>query len=169
MNKLIYFDEISQSLSIAVYHAHANLKNMSGLLRMTIQSGMWRKRILTVTGDIVEFESFEAYVIANPPYGLGTDIQTLKWLCGNDKELIGLIEKANEIQLAELEEKQPDRLKKFRHLSKDWTIQKLMDDGKHELAKDVLMGKVTPYSAQMQMGWRKKTKSKRITTKTDKA
>lgn len=81
MNELVYFDEITHSLSQAVYRGNASLEVIPGLLRLVIGEGMWKRRLSAVTGDIVEFDTFEQYVTALPPEGLGTTIAVLKCLC----------------------------------------------------------------------------------------
>ncbi|MDX2163016.1 MAG: hypothetical protein SF162_16995 [bacterium] len=164
MTSLAYHDEVSRTLSQAVYHAHVNLMNMNGLLRITIQNGMWRKRFEGITGQIVEFETFEEYVTAQPPYGLGSDIKTLKLLCLGDEELIKLLEHASFIQPTKLElthrSEKPLKPKRF---SKEWTIDRLIDEDRFDLLKELTSGKSTPYAIQVAMGWRKREKKDKNT------
>lgn len=94
MNELVYFDDITQSLSKAVARGEASLDAVPGLLRMIIRRKMWRKRISSITGGIVEFESFEQFVNALPPEGLGTTIEAIKCLCCNEPKMLATIEKA---------------------------------------------------------------------------
>lgn len=93
MNKLLYFDEITRSLSNAVARGEASLESVPGLLRMIVTKKMWKKRILSVTGEIVEFNNFEEFVTTLPPEGLGTSIRALKHLCSYEPKLIAIIDR----------------------------------------------------------------------------
>lgn len=86
MNEEVYFDEIAQSLAHAVYRGDASLNTVPGLLRLILEQDMWRRRVSSVSGQIIEFSSFLDFVVALPPEGLGTSIQKLKCLCGYEPE-----------------------------------------------------------------------------------
>ncbi len=156
MNELIYYDEITRSLSQAVYHAYANVKNVNGLLKMTIQSGMWRKRMETVTGAIVEFSSFEDYVVGEPPQGLGTDIPTLKLLSFGDEELLSLIENASTVKPIPPQQRS-EKIRKPKRLSREWTVDKLIEAQRLDLLKELTAGKISCNAIHIMMGWRKKS------------
>jgi|SRR5579859_3173117 len=157
INELVYFDEITQSLSKAVYHANANLKNTMGLLKMIISQEMWRKRIVTITGEVVEFQKFEQYVVAQPPEGLGTNIETLKFLCCSDASLVELIDRAvAPPPLKFTASSQMEEAQRPARFSKEWTLKRLQEAGRKDLIKRLKRDDVTPYSVQIEMGWRKK-------------
>ena len=156
MNELIYYDEIAQSVSRSAYHAQANLENLLGLLKMTICDGMWRKRQVAITGEIVTFDTFEQFVNAKPPEGLGTTISKLKWLCTVSPELLSLIEKADTIlQKPPESPSATNKPNKPALYSKEWTIDQLETANRPDLTKKLLTGKMTPSEVQVEMGWRK--------------
>jgi hypothetical protein len=93
MNNFVYFDEITQSLSKSVARGDASLKAVPGLVRLIIGKKMWKRRISTMTGHLVEFDSFEHFVTSPPPEGLGSSVETLICLCAYDHKTIQLIEK----------------------------------------------------------------------------
>jgi hypothetical protein len=98
MNKLVYNDQVVQSLTSSIKHGGANLANIPGLTKRVIKEEMWRERTLSEagmrTGEVVCFNSFAEFVIAEPPDGLGIDLVTLNRLCSDDIEALDLIDQA---------------------------------------------------------------------------
>lgn len=79
---------LTQSLGSASHSGEHGLKTVPGLLKLVREKQAWMERIIVQTGEEFEgFSSFEEYVKANPPKGLGTDLATLKKLIIDDKEL----------------------------------------------------------------------------------
>jgi hypothetical protein len=187
MNEMVYYDGIAQSLSRAAYHAHQDTKNTIGLLRMVLRDGMWRKRLVTVTGKVAEFDRFEDFVTALPPEGLGSSIEILKLVCASDPDLLTMIEQAinaDKLVVQKLQPLPPIRETKgkleiqsiptprisppaqpipssYRRFSKDWTLDRLQKANRPDLAAKIKSGKMTPYRVQIELGWRKKPKKNR--------
>jgi hypothetical protein len=74
----------------AFYHAcrrgEGGLKSVPGLLLRIINEGLWKKRKIKQTKEIVEFDKFEDFVTGMPPEGLGENPETLKNLCRDNEE-----------------------------------------------------------------------------------
>lgn len=69
------------------------LNVVPSLVREIINGEMWRERVEPGSGQLVPFESFAAFVAAPPLEGLGADIQMLKRVCANDKDVLDLIDR----------------------------------------------------------------------------
>lgn len=81
----------------ALYRSIRNgrsIDNIPGLVKQVIQDEMWKSLLVKETGEIVEFPSFCEFVKTSPPEGLGASLDTVKRLCRDDNEAIGLIDEA---------------------------------------------------------------------------
>lgn len=85
---------IVDCLRSAVMEGGAGLKDVPGLLRRTIDEGLWRERVIIRTGEVKTFERFIDFVTTQPLEGLGANIETLRRLCVDDKPLVDLIDRA---------------------------------------------------------------------------
>ena len=81
--------------------ASSGLENFPGLLKRVLKEDMWRERVVERTGEVVTFDSFQAFVEAPPLEGLGTTIENLLNLCQHDPELVSLIHQATQRTPAE--------------------------------------------------------------------
>jgi hypothetical protein len=159
MNELVYYDEITQSLSQAVKWGGAGLGNIPGLLKMVIEKQMWRKRVVVMTGEVKEFRYFEEYVIAHPPEGLGADVKMLQRLCCNEPDLLDLIEQAIESRQGERTDLHDNIMKvdgKEQGTSAEYALRRLRKD-RPDLHQRVTAGELSPNKAMIEAGFRKRT------------
>lgn len=93
-NELMERGYLTKSLGNAAHSGDHGLKNVAGLLRRALDKHVWKERIIVETGEKFEgFPNFEIYTEANPPKGLGIDVETLKRLVEHDPKLIDDIDK----------------------------------------------------------------------------
>ena len=69
------------------------LKSVPGLLLRIINEGLWRKRRIKQTKEIVEFDKFEDFITGMPPEGLGENPEILKKLCRDNDEAIEALQR----------------------------------------------------------------------------
>ena len=67
---------------------------LPGLLVNIIKEGIWQRFVVDVTGEEVEFDSFEEFVTADLPDGMGTTVQRLKHLCRDEPVALDAIDRA---------------------------------------------------------------------------
>lgn len=162
MNELVYYDEIAQSLSKAVKWGGENLKNIPGLLKMVLEQGMWRKRAVAMTGQIVEFQSFEQFAEANAPEGLGSDVKTLLRLCADEPKVLSLLETETKKTLGENGRPNEETVTRNslrpaqRGNTREYAVARLDRDGHTELAEQVLNREITAAEARRQAGYEKR-------------
>jgi hypothetical protein len=70
-----------------------DLKQLPKHIKVILKRGMWKSRIVKQTGERKEYKRFEEFVVAEMPYGLGSDISQIKNLCKDDTTTVDLIEK----------------------------------------------------------------------------
>lgn len=80
-DQLVRNGQVVRSLGDAVARGMASIPSVPGLLRSVIEKDMWRERVVTQTGEIARFDTFEAFVSAYPPEGLGTTVAVLESIC----------------------------------------------------------------------------------------
>jgi hypothetical protein len=156
VNTDIENDQIVQSLSEAVWSGEANLSTIPGLLKRVIKEGMWQRRMVLKTGEIVQFRRFAEFVASPPLEGLGTDIKTLQRLCADDKEALVLIDEAVQNRhgvnqhtedLYNIQERAPSGT------SQAATIRRLRKD-RPDLLERVVAGDLSPNAAAREAGFR---------------
>lgn len=87
-NQLVERGYLTQSLGSAAHSGEHGLRAVPGLLRRVIEEKAWENRLIIETGEEFEgFLTFEAYVKANPPRGLGAEVELIDKLIGNDEDL----------------------------------------------------------------------------------
>lgn len=159
MNEMVYYDQITQSLSKAVSWGGANLTSVPGLLKLVLEQEMWRKRVIVATGEVVEFKRFEEYVVTNPLEGLGANMALLRRMCENEPDVLDLMDRAVQNPpdvhvgggyIVTATEKRPEgnsSAKALRRLRKD----------RPDLHKRVLNKELSPNAAMIEAGFRPKT------------
>src|SRR4051794_7842693 len=71
-DELVKRGYLTQSLGNAVHSGEHSFQNVPGLLRHVLEIHAWEKRVIVETGEeFPGFPSFESYVCAHPPKGLG--------------------------------------------------------------------------------------------------
>lgn len=87
-------NNIIDDLRSAITDGTAGLFDVPLLIRRVIENEAWRERFVSQTGEIVRFSSFEEFVAAAPPEGLGTTISQLQRLCADDLAVVDLLDQA---------------------------------------------------------------------------
>lgn len=136
---------------------------LPGLVRQLLDKEAWREFMIP-GGQLVQHETFGAFVQADPPKGLGGRKSQLAALCGTDEKL------AARVRALLLEESAPppphggdrrsgdfqdcDTNLKVKPDSSDHIVGRLkrLDPA---LAEKVVRGEITPNAAALEKGWRK--------------
>jgi hypothetical protein len=156
---------LTQSLGSASHSGEHGLKTVPGLLKLVLEKEAWRERIIVQTGEeFPGFPNFKAYVEANSPRGLGTDVKTIeKLIDANDTKLLKAFHDALKHQGQRTdfvdninEVKRPDGT------SKAYAIQKLSDEGRIDLLDQVKAGKLSASAAMKKAGFRRPKISVRL-------
>src|SRR5262249_55064586 len=92
--RLLTLDQQTQSLGRALVDGGHGLDVIPDLTKQIIEGQGWRRRLMDRTGELVEFDSFEAWVTALPLEGLGTNLRLLRNLCRDDLEALAAIDAA---------------------------------------------------------------------------
>jgi hypothetical protein len=152
---------IVNRLQQAVIHGDGNLASVPLNVRQVITSGAWTDYI-TVTNERARFDTFAAFCEKPRPWGLGTDIATLKRFCNHDETALNAIDevtrqghggdrrseafKAGNARL-ETGPNKNTRQHAIRHLR----------DKRPDLHAKVLAGELTPHRAMVLAGLRRPT------------
>jgi hypothetical protein len=157
-NQMVERGYLTQSLGSASHSGEHGFKAVPGLLKLVLENRAWERRIIVETGEEFEgFPSFEAYIKANPPRGLGTDVKTIeKLIDAKDTKLLKAFHDALKHQGQRTdfvdninEVKRPDGT------SKAYAIQKLSDEGRIDLLDQVEAGKLSASTAMKKAGFRR--------------
>src|SRR5712691_5068549 len=88
VNQLVERGYLTQSLGSASHSGEHALKTVPGLLKLVLKERAWERRIIVETGEEFDgFPSFETYIKANPPRGVGVSIEVIDTLIDKDEEL----------------------------------------------------------------------------------
>lgn len=93
MSKEASNGQLNRALYWAIVHGKS-IENIPSLVKQIIQNESWKSFLIEDTGEIKSCKSFAEYVTKPVPDGLGTDIDTLWRLCGNDIEAQAKIDEA---------------------------------------------------------------------------
>lgn len=85
MGEEVYNGQMGRALYSAIRDGKA-IENIPGLVKLIIKEQCWKRLLIESTGEVKEYTNFAEYITTPPPEGLGTDIETLWRLCGNDIE-----------------------------------------------------------------------------------
>ena len=58
-----------------------------------IKNGTWKYRAERLLGKIVEFHTFQEFIEAPPPMGLGSRLEKLRELCSGSEEALRMIDR----------------------------------------------------------------------------
>lgn len=70
------------------------IDNIPGLIEQLLAEDIWKEVYVEDTERVVTYERFEDFVTTPPPEGLGTKIETLKRLLGDNNAALNLLEAA---------------------------------------------------------------------------
>lgn len=96
MDKMIYYDQITQSLSESLHYGSSTLADIPNLVKQVLEKKMWKERVVRATGQLVKFDYFADYVTAREPEGLGGNVGQLRAICRDRQDVLTLID--NEIK-----------------------------------------------------------------------
>lgn len=161
---------LTQSLGNASHSGEHGLKTVPGLLKLVREKEAWKERVIVQTGEEFEgYPTFEEYVRANPPKGLGIDMETLKRLVADDGELFDWIreeERKSHPNGGDRRSKEARGKISFNNVktdepklpqgnSKAYALQKLSDEGKVDLIEQIKAGKISANEAMKRAGFRR--------------
>lgn len=86
-------DTVVRSLRRALVSGSQSLANVPGLLARVLREGFWKSRIDEMSGRITH-KAFIDFVTTQPPAGLGTTIERLRFVCRDDAEALDLMDRA---------------------------------------------------------------------------
>lgn len=86
-------DERVQHLADAVNDAQHGWRQVPNSLFVTLRDKCWKERVHRRTGEVIRHATFEAFVVTPPWHGLGSDLETLRRLCGDDQSALDLLDK----------------------------------------------------------------------------
>lgn len=143
--ELIEADLVVERLRHAIGEGSAGLNHVPGLLKRTLKEESWRERVISRTGERVEFASFVEFVKTPPLEGLGGDIQIIKNLVRDDDEARSLLDAAlYNVQPSETGNAAARALRRLR-------------DQRPDLHEQVLAGELSAHRAMVQAGFRRPT------------
>jgi len=166
-NQMVERGYLTQSLGSASHSGEHGFKAVPGLLKLVLENRAWERRIIVETGEEFEgFPSFEAYIKANPPRGLGASPELIEKLIGNDKQLYQDFHAALRRPVGKPAGHVPhdtnianntDNIRGISNnygTSKAYALQKLSDEGHVELLSQVKAGKLSAHAAMEKAGFR---------------
>ena len=80
-------------LRSAIGDGAAGLRDAPSLLRQIIESELWRERFVAQTKATVRFKTFDQFIAAAPPEGLGASKRLLYKICADDIALLDLLDR----------------------------------------------------------------------------
>lgn len=157
---------IVASLSSSIFNADSGLGSAPKLLKQVLkgkENAMWKK-FVTQRGEVVEHDSFEAFVETPPLKGLGADMGLVKRIAGLDSETFDLLDQAlkrkpGRPSAPEGEKETVSNTHGFERPAtgtRARALRKLRTDAP-ELHEQVLAGNLSAHAAMVQAGFRKRT------------
>lgn len=129
----------------------------------------WRQRYDPHVNQILTCGSFEEFITARPPRGMGTDLRTLKNLCRDDVAALALIDKevANPIGTNQYSDEGVYNIHNQRPAgtSRDAILRRLRKN-RPDLYQKILRGELTCNAAMIEAGFRKKPTNLELLQKT---
>lgn len=151
-------DLVVQSVKRCLRQGVHGLETLPDLLRRVIKEDLWRERRLEKSGDVVRFETFREFVETSPPEGLGSKVATLEAVCRNDTEVLDLIDRASRQSPGRSKAPTVYNVHSSRPSGNARTAAlRRLRSGRPDLHKKVLAGKMSPYAAMREAGFRQRT------------
>lgn len=162
-DELIVRGQLTQALSGALHRSNQGLRAVPELLRAAILERAWEKRVIVETGEVFEgFPSFDAWVEAAAPKGLGADITLIKRIMADDAEAKDLLDRARQNPVGNPTFSQPDRIAIPYNIrnsneapagtSSDYALRRLRKD-RPDLHAQVIAGEMSPHAAMVKAGF----------------
>lgn len=156
-------DSIVECLRGAMRDGAMGLGQVPALLKRVLVDDCWRSRVVKRTGEVVEFDRFDRFVVTAPLEGLGTTLETFRNLIKHDVEALDLYDRA--VKESERQGERTDLHDIIREVqqatldygtSEQYALRKLRDDAP-TLHASVIKGELSPHAAMVQAGFRKPT------------
>lgn len=156
-------DVIVSALSGSLREGETSLAQAPKLLKKILKEGRWKKRVITQTGQSVEFERFEDFVTAEPLEGLGLTVDMIRRVCGDDLEALDLLDQV--LRKNRGGDRKSKKIKDYNIIndkdrgvgtSRAYALSKLRKS-KPDLHAKVLAGVLSPNEAMIKAGFRVKT------------
>ncbi len=80
-------------LRSAISDGAAGMLDAPSLLRQIIESELWREHFVAQTKETVRFDTFDQFIAAAPPEGLGASKRLLYKICDDDISLLDLLDR----------------------------------------------------------------------------
>jgi len=158
----VYSGQMVDSLRHSLRDGKHGLSLVPLLVKRVIQEGMWRDFVVERTRERVTYTRFIDFVTTKPLEGLGADLELIKRICADHKDVLLLIERAvqgkhggdrkskqikHDIIMIDKPQYGTDRSYALRRLHKD----------RPDLLQKVIAGNLTPHGAMVEAGFRPKT------------
>jgi len=92
--EIVASNNMIDDLRSAITDGTAGLFDVPLLIKRVIENEVWRERFVLQTKEKTYFSSFEEFVKASPPEGLGTTIGQLQRLCADNLAVLDLLDRA---------------------------------------------------------------------------
>lgn len=156
----VYRGQLTHDLGNALHAGAHGLDVIPRLLRLALEQEAWKERVVIETGEVIQgFTTFEEYVRATPPAGLGADMGLIKRIIGNDATSRDLLDKA----LQRVDGRPTETFNNVQSLqsapqgnSADAGLRRLRKD-RPDLHERVLAGELTTHAAMKIAGFRRET------------
>ena len=86
-------DVFIAELRNALREGEVGLRHVPDLLKCVIEKDRWRERVIQQTGEIIQFERFDEFIITDPPEGLGATMDLIWRICKGHEEVEVLLDK----------------------------------------------------------------------------
>ncbi|MBB6172879.1 hypothetical protein HNR23_002939 [Nocardiopsis mwathae] len=149
-----------ESLSTSLRATENGLQTVPELLRRVIREDSWKK-FITPRGELVEYERFSDFAAAAPSAGLGTSVDLLVRIVGDDTETLKLLDsvlgdnRMDSSEVRPLGTKEPETQPSRRQSAALHRLERERPD----LHQKVLAGSITTNKAMIAAGFRARTVS----------
>lgn len=160
---LVENDYVVDALRNAIVEGGFGLSNAPKAMRRIAELGAWRKRKIARTGKIIEFDSFRDFVTTPPLEGLGTTIEVLRSMCGDDPTVVELLDEPLRQPGSPPKTERNRSNITVRGTTEDYTRRRLRRD-RADLYQRVLAGELSAHAAAQEAGFRPRTATIRVDT-----
>lgn len=160
-NERIQRGYLTQRLGNAIHSGEHSLANVPGLLKQALETQAWKDRLVVETGEEIEgFPTFEEYVSAYPPKGLGATMDLIKRLIDQEtRDLLDRLEQRSKgkpvgsvphddnIAVNGLTQPNNGYIKNKKKRDRSGRVLRQLRKNAPELHQQVLNGSKSPYAA----------------------
>jgi hypothetical protein len=143
--------ELVRLTESALRHGTEGLGSLPAMLKELLGNGAWQ-RFEVPSGEVIIYERFTEFVVANPPRGLGADTDLVRRNVAHDPMALDLLDQAlqNPPALHNIQGRAPTGT------SKDAALRRLRKD-RPDLHAEVLAQRLSAHAAMVEAGFRKRT------------